>query len=190
MPVTASNDYMTQEATLVHNTLNHNEEAYIEFSNEAWNSTFTQLEYAEERGEALWPNALTTVDPLTGSDYTAYNIGLNWYAMRASQMSDIWKSAWRSDASRVNCVMGSFAVLASVSQEELACNLWSGAPCATNHGIGALAIAPYFGYTVPDSWTTDPDGGLSNIFPEINSGGVTPAPSGAYPGDMIAQAIS
>lgn len=190
LPVTASNDYMTQEATLVHNTLGHNEKAYIEFSNEVWNFGFTQIEYAEEQGEALWPSALTTIDPLTGSDYTAYDVGLNWYAVRASQMCDIWKGLWGADAAGVNCVMGTQAAGTSASQEELACPLWSSAPCATNHGIGALAIAPYFGYTVPDSWTSDPDGGLDKIFTEINSGGVTPAPNGAYPGGMIAQATS
>ncbi len=187
LPVTATNDYMTQEATLVHNSLNAPQKAYIEFSNEMWNFGFTQIEYAEEQGEALWPNALTTIDPSTGSDYSAYSIGLNWYAMRVAQMCDIWKSVWGADANRVVCVMGSQAAGPSISSEELACTLWSEAPCATNHGISALAIAPYFGYDVPNSWTTQPDGGLGDLFTEISSGGLAP---GGYPGGMIAQAVS
>ena len=190
LPVTSSDDYMNQYATLVHNSLSSNQKAYVEFANEVWNFANSGINYAEEQGEALWPSALTTIDPLTNRDYSAYDIGLNWYAMRAAQMCDAWKSAWGADANRVVCVMGSQAAYAPVSQEELACNLWSEAPCATNHGISALAIAPYFGYSVPDSWTTDPDGGLDKIFQEINSGGVSPPASGAYPSGMIAQSIS
>ena len=189
LPVTATDDYMTQEATLIHNTLGSNQKAYIEFSNEMWNFGFTAIQYAEEQGEALWPNALTTYDPISQSDYSAYGIGLDWYGMRTAQMCDIWKSVWGADANRVVCVMGSMAVNPTVSSYVLTCNLWSGAPCA-NHGIGALAIAPYFGYSVPDSWTTDPDGGLDKLFTEINSGGVTPAASGAYSGGMIAESVS
>jgi hypothetical protein len=187
LPTTASDDYMTQEATLVHNTLNSNQKAYIELSNEVWNFSFTQIQYAEEEGEALWPNALTTIDPRTGSDYSAYSIGLNWYAMRAAHMCDIWRSVWGADASRVQCVMGTRLGSTGISTLELNCALWSGAPCASNHGTSALAEAPYFGYNVPDSWTTQPDGGLTDLFTEINSGGLAP---GGYSGGMIAQAVN
>jgi hypothetical protein len=180
MPVTATDNYLTQYATLVHNTLTGNKTAYIEYSNELWNGAFTANAYAAQQGEALWPTALS-------SGNSAYNIGLNWYAMRTAQMCDIWKSVWGADAGRVVCVMGSQAANTTITNTVLACALWSGAPCATNHGIGAVAIAPYFGYTVPDSWTSDPDGGLGKLFTEINSGGLAP---GGYAGGMIAQAVS
>ena len=144
-----------------------------------WKFGFTAIEYAEEQGEALWPNAVS-------EGYNPYEIGLDWYGMRVAQMCDIWKSVWGADANRVICVMGTQAANTSVAPVELNCSLWSGAPCTENHGISVLAIAPYFGYTVPDSWTTQPDGGLTDLFTEVNSGGLAP---GGYPGGMIKQVI-
>jgi hypothetical protein len=64
---------------------------------------------------------------------------------------------------------------------------WSGAPCGTNHGISDLAIAPYFSFTAPDCWTTQPDGGLTDVFTELNQGGLL---MGDYPGGVIKQSVS
>jgi chitodextrinase len=179
MPIMATDDYITQFTTLVHQQLATNRKVYVEFSNEVWNGTFSQLSYAETQGKALWPTAVGSI-----SDYV---IGLNWYGMRTSQMCDIWKSVWGADASRIVCVIGSQAANAGITPTELGCSLWSQAPCAGNHGIDALAIAPYFGYTVPDSWTSDSDGGLGKLFTEIDQGGLK---TGGYPTGMVQQALS
>jgi len=63
------------------------------------------------------------------------------------------------------CVMGAQAAVAWTATEALECSLWTGAgnaPCSA-HGIGAVAIAPYFGYDVP------PTGDLTALFTSINT---------------------
>lgn len=135
VPHTATNDYITQMATLAHTMLGTSQKAYIEYSNEVWNTGYAQNAYATAQGKAMWPSAGS------GADYT-----LNWYGMRAAQTCDIWKSVWGADASRVVCVMGAQAAVTQTAIDALNCSLWTGtgnAPCS-GHGIGAVAIAPYF----------------------------------------------
>lgn len=161
VPHMANNDYITQMAALAHTMLGTSQKVYIEFSNEVWNWDFGQNSYATAQGKAMWPNAGS------GADY-----GPNWYGMRAAQTCDIWKSTWGTDAARVVCVMGAFSDIPSLATEELNCPLWTGAgnaPCA-NHGIGAVAIAPYVSVNnkTASAWTTASDGGLASLFQAMN----------------------
>jgi hypothetical protein len=161
VPHAADDDYINQMAVLVHKTLALKERAYIEFSNEVWNSGYAQYSYAIAQGQALWPNA--------GASPFDYN--RSWFGMRTARMCDIWKSAWGSDASRVVCVLGAQAANTYTATQSLNCPLWSGAgnaPCS-NHNINAVAIAPYFGGSVPAAWTSEPDGGLSKLFASMSS---------------------
>jgi len=154
IPHTANNDYITQMATLAHTLLGTSQKAYVEFSNEVWNGTFPQAGYATAQGKLTWPNAGSAAD-----------YGLNWYGMKAAQTCDIWKSVWGSDASRVVCVMGAQAAVAWTATQALECSLWTGAgnaPCSA-HGIGAVAIAPYFGYG--EAQAAD----LNTLFTNINT---------------------
>jgi len=48
---------------------------------------------------------------------------------------------------RVVCILAGQAANVAISLEALKCPMWSEAPCASNHGITALAIAPFFGGT-------------------------------------------
>jgi hypothetical protein len=164
VPHMANNDYISQMAALVHGMLGSSQKAYIEYSNEVWNGAYPQNKYAAEQGQAMWPGA------------SANDARLSWYGMRSAQTCDIWKAAWGSDASRVICVMAGQAAQVYTATQELSCPLWTGAgnaPCAS-HGIGAVAMAPYFGYGIPvdPSWTTASDGGLAKIFEWINSSGL------------------
>ena len=49
--------------------------------------------------------------------------------------------------------------------------------------LRALAVAPYFGYPVPDTFTLD------QLFTEIMQGGLVPAAAGGYPGGMVKQTL-
>ena len=155
VPHRASDDYITQMATLVHVALGINQKAYVEYSNEVWNGIYPQYAYAVAQGKAMWPNAGS------GANYNG-----NWYGMRVAQTCDRWKAAWGVDASRVICVMGAQVGNPHTATTSLNCPLWAGAgnaPCF-RHGIGAVAIAPYLFVTPSSSWTFGADGGLSQLF--------------------------
>lgn len=176
VPVMADDTFMMQFATLVHNQLGVAQQAYVELSNEVWNSGFSQYAYANSQGRATWPNAGS------GADY-----GNNWYGMRVAQMCDIWRQVWGADSGRIICVMGAQAAVPWTATEALNCALWTGAgnaPCAS-HGIGAVAIAPYFGGSAPAVWTSQADGGLSSLFAAMNSQNDPSVPTGGYLGQAL-----
>jgi len=177
IPVMVDDNFITQFATLVHTQLGSTQKVYVELSNEVWNSGFpVQYNYSIAQGKALWPNAGS------GADY-----GNNWYGMRMAQTCDIWKSVWGADSGRVVCVMAAQAANPWVGTERLNCSLWTGsgnAPCSA-HGIGVVAIAPYFGGAIPSAWTSQPDGGLSNLFASLTSQNDPSIPAGGFIGQAV-----
>lgn len=177
VPVDADDDYITQMATLVHNTINADSKVYVELSNEVWNTGFPQFKYAAQQGQALWPSA-----GASGYDYNR-----NWFGMRTAQVCDIWKSVWGSDSSRVVCALGAQAANTYTATESLKCPLWTGAghaPCSA-HNINAVAIAPYFfNFQAPLTWLSASDRGLSDIFQQLNGGGLLSATADGANGDM------
>lgn len=176
MPHRADDNYILQFARLAHQMLDPTRIIYVEYANEAWNSGFSASLWMEARALETWPTAPDS----------AFTKRINWYGKRTAEVCDIWKQEWGTDAARVVCVMAGQAANSYVARTALNCPLWSGAPCAS-HGISAIAIAPYFGsylgnanvQTTLDSWLTEPDGGLSNLFSELDlGGGVTGSPVG------------
>ena len=146
--VPAGTDFVTQEAQLIHAQLGPNQKAYVEFSNETWNSGFPAMLHFENLAHALWPkNCPSTPGPyggMGGGDVVP--CGQNYVGMQAARMCDAWKTAWGSDAGRVVCVMaGQDANVSGTIPPEANCPFWTaGAPCV-KHGIGAFATAPYYG---------------------------------------------
>jgi hypothetical protein len=181
MPTEGSDSDYTNFATYVASNLNSGLKAYVEYSNETWNSVYTQYNWLINAGLALWP---------TCGGGSNFECNRNYMGMRTAQMCQDWKNVYGSAfASRVVCVLGAQAANNYTATDSLSCALWTaGAPCSNSkYGISAIAIAPYFGYNVPDSWTTQSDGGLTSLFTEIMQGGLAP---GGAPGGMIAQAIN
>src|SRR6202453_4375746 len=169
--VMADDNYITQMATLVHNQLGKNQKIYVELSNEVWNSSFSQYSYAVSRGHALWP-AQPSGDG--GFEYIR-----EWFGMRTAQMCDIWKSVWGSDP-RLVCVLGAQAARSFSATEALKCPYWTrGAPCS-GHAINAVAIAPYMGDALPSAWTSQADGGLTNLFQSLYSQNDPAGDDGSY----------
>ena len=181
MPHKADDDYMRQFATLVRDTLDATLPIYVEYSNEVWNTQFSQHAWIRDQAKALWSGG-------TDSDYTKV---INWYGKRTAEMCDIWKTAFGAQASRVTCVLGAQAANTWTASAALDCSLWDKKPCST-HGIGALAIAPYFGYYLGlpthqaevNAWTGAADGGLDKLFAELTTGGVL---AGGAAGGAIAE---
>lgn len=176
VPHMANDDYITQMAALVHQQLGNTQKVYLELSNEVWNGIFAQYQYAVSQGQALWPTQQG------GGGGYAWN--RNWYGMRVAQMCDIWKSTWGSDANRVVCVLGAQGGTTYSATQSLQCPYWTGAPCS-GHGIGAVAIAPYFGYGgVPLAWTAQSDGGLSLLFAALTAQNDPLIPGGGLLGQV------
>jgi hypothetical protein len=99
--------------------------------------------------------------------------------MRTAQMCDIWRSVWRSDP-RLVCVLGAQAAWSFSATEALKCPYWNqGAPCS-GHAIDAVAVAPYMGGAVPSAWTSQPDGGLANLFQSLYSQNDPDIPAGGF----------
>ncbi len=176
VPHTADDNYITQLASLAHQMLGTSQQLYIEFSNETWNTNYPQTQYATSQGQALWP----------GTNGAQAN--RDWYGMRTAQMCDIVASVWGGDFSRVHCVLGAQAAVPWTATESLNCPLWTGAgnaPCSAHH-ITDVAIAPYFGFGAPSSWSSNSQAANLNLFfQELTQGGVV---SGGYTGGELKQA--
>ncbi|MBI5840909.1 MAG: S-layer homology domain-containing protein [Chloroflexi bacterium] len=179
MPHTATDDYITQFATLTRDTLDPSLKVYIEYSNEVWNSNYPfsiEAMYAQQQGNAMWPS----------SPASAFTKQINWFGLRTAQMCDIWKNAWGAQSGRVVCVMGAHFNNPWTASQALDCPLWTeGAPCS-GHGIDAVAVGAYFGgylgnagyHTEVAGWASSPNG-LDQLFIELQTGGVlTGGPTG------------
>ncbi|MEY4667720.1 MAG: hypothetical protein RL518_419 [Pseudomonadota bacterium] len=182
MPHQATDEYVQQFATIVRDQLLPSLPIYVEYSNEIWNSAFSQGDWVEDRGVAEWP----------GSIESRFTKRINWHGKRTAQVCDIWRSVFGASPERVICVLASQAANSWTAQEGLSCPLWNGAPCAS-HGITAIAIAPYFGGYLGEganasevsSWTSSSTG-MTKLFTELKSGGKLP---GGPTGGAVAQSL-
>ena len=168
MPHQATDDYFTNFAQLVKTKLDPKLTAYVEFSNEVWNWSFEQAQYALKQGKARW-----------GEDKgDAY---MQWYGMRTAQMSDIWKRVFGNQRSRIRTVISSQTAWKGLETSALDCSLWvaeGNKPCY-QHGLDAYAITGYFSGGLGDeqdrptveAWLNDPDGGFKRALTQLEQGG-------------------
>ncbi len=169
IPHLATDDYLTRFAAQVRDTLHPDLSVTVEYSNEIWNGGFSQGNWVEQQGEAMWPDAAAS----------GYTKRINWHGLRTAQMCDIWKTTWGEQSDRVICVAASQSANSWTGSTALTCPLWDEGPCL-EHGIDALAIAPYFGHYLGlpgvesqvEAWTGDSAGGLDKLFQELTSGGL------------------
>jgi len=129
IPHLANDDYVTQFASLVLANLNTDRTVYVEFSNEHWNTIFTQEQYFRQEGVAL---------NLHPNEFTARN---KFYGQRAAEVHAIWVSVF-GGTSRIIRVVGTQSVNSNVSAEVLNHEV-GGVPIRDN--VDALAVAPYLG---------------------------------------------
>lgn len=127
IPHMASDDFITQLATLVKNNLNSNLKCYFELSNECWNSIFTQEAYFDNIGATG-----------TGFSGTTFDKGRQAYSRRAVQMFDLIAAVYGNQLStRAVRVMGGWSEVPSMGQTVLS---FENAYLKTD----LYAIAPYF----------------------------------------------
>jgi hypothetical protein len=169
MPHQATGDYVRSFAELTRRRLDKTLPIFVEYSNEVWNSAFGQGAWVELQGDAAWPE----------SSESGFTKRMNFYGRRSAEVCDVWRSVFFEDPDRVVCVMSSQAANTWTASESLECPLWEQRPCV-EHGIQALAIAPYMGdyvgqeanYREVLTWTNRVDDGLEKLFEELNSGSV------------------
>ncbi len=129
MPHLATNDYIEQFATIVKNSLKPHLRAWVELSNEVWNSAFNQHEYTVKQSQALPYSQHSWEDDFF------------YHAKRSVEIFKIWEAAFNGH-DRLVRVMASNASNAWLSFHLLK------APEALAH-IDVLAIAPYIAMNVP-----------------------------------------
>ena len=124
IPAKASDDYMLQFAKLTAQNLNHGMNFFLEYSNETWNTSFSQFSYVQGQGMAL---SLSSDPTLSAAYYTAY---------RSVQMFAIFESVL-GGAGQMTRIIASQAANSWLSAQTLGFrNAFAEAD--------ALAIAPYF----------------------------------------------
>jgi hypothetical protein len=129
MPAMATDDFMRQFAGIVSQQLNAGLPFYLEYSNETWNSAFSQNSWIATQGQTLGFSS----DPVVAAaDYTAY---------RSVQMFNIFQSVLGGSAagstSRMIRVIASQAGNSWLSDQTLG---FQNAFTSADY----LAIAPYF----------------------------------------------
>ena len=90
VPHLADDDFIEQMARMIHDRLDPDLRAWIEFSNETWNHDFAQARAALEAAEARWGNS---------------NLWQEWNAMRAAQMVQIFDTVYVDDPDRLKRVL-------------------------------------------------------------------------------------
>lgn len=167
MPHQATDDYIENFARLVKEQLDPSLPAYIEFSNEVWNWGFEQSHYALQQGQARW-----------GEDKG--DAFMQWYGMRAAQMSDIWNEVFAEQGDRVISLLSTQTAWLGLENSILDCPLWAAegnAPCV-EHNIDAYAITGYFSGNLMQeqnrdtvlSWLQEPDGGFEKAIAQLRDG--------------------
>jgi hypothetical protein len=112
------------------------------------------------------------------SNESGFTKRINFYGKRTAEICEIWRRVFSDSNQRVICVMASQAANSWTATEALACPLWTQGPCV-QRGIGALAIAPYFGdylgqedaYRVIEGLADNRSAALDSVFRELHSGG-------------------
>lgn len=134
IPHKADDDFVRETARLFRDQLNPGLRVYVEYSNETWNSIFSQLDYIYDQGGLL---------NLNDNEWTAAN---KFAAKRSAQIWKIFADEFAEQAEdRVVNVLGTLIINSSVTQMRLdALN----DPAINTDQVFAdvLAVAPYFGH--------------------------------------------
>jgi hypothetical protein len=126
VPHLADNNYITQMATLLRDTLDPTLKIYIEYSNEVWNAIYAQGVHAQTEG---------LIAGLSNDPWQAQNF---WGSKRAVEMFTIFNNVFGAQQGRLVRVLGGMAAFTGPS-------LWTMDYQNAYLQADALAIAPYFG---------------------------------------------
>lgn len=134
IPHQADDDFVRQTAQLLLEELNPDLQVYVEYSNETWNSIFSQLNYTYEQGVA---------HNLDENEWTAAN---KYSAMRSSEIWALFEEEFGSENNeRIIKVLATHSGSTSITQMRI--DGLNDPTINTNQVFAdVLAIAPYFGH--------------------------------------------
>ncbi|HMT93267.1 hypothetical protein [uncultured Thiothrix sp.] len=124
LPHNATNDYVTQFATYVRDTLNPNLKIHVEYTNEPWNAIFWGAMYVRMKGIAL------------GLDTTEWRAGYKYYSNRSVEIFKIWHDIF-GGSERLIRTLNTYHPDEWMSRNMLSYN-------GNSQFVDALASAPYF----------------------------------------------
>lgn len=137
VPHRANNNYIQELAQLFSDSLDENLTLYVEYSNEVWNSGFSQRAYADSMGNAL------------GYTGNSWEQGWKYYAKRAADVMTIFDAVF-NDSTRLKKVISSQAAnswLGNYHVERFNESTYN--PSQVKADV--LAIAPYFAGAVANN---------------------------------------
>lgn len=141
LPHQANDDLARSYARRVRDTLEPGRRAWVEFSNEIWNGSFDQREWADAKALSAWG---------------AEGAGVQYGAWRAAQVADIWAEEFAPSASgRLVRVVATFTGWPGAEVEMLEAPAWKAAdpdawePLAPH--FDAYAITGYFYANLDDA---------------------------------------
>ncbi|MFN3953853.1 MAG: hypothetical protein ACK4LQ_05315 [Pararhodobacter sp.] len=132
LPHLADDDFVRRFTEAVRDGLRPDLRAWIEFSNEVWNWSFAQADWAEQNARARW-----------GQEWA----WVQFYALRAAQVMDIAAEVFAESPERLVRVLGIFTGWLGLEQDILNAPLWQAeAPGnrAPHHAFDAYAVTGYF----------------------------------------------
>jgi len=136
IPHTASDAYIEAFATYVRDNLDPSLIARVEYSNEAWNSSFEQYKWLRDQAKAEWGDG-------SGTAPNAY------YVKRSTEVAEIWDKVFGQDSDQLVHVLSAQSANTWLTGELLAAALWKKAePSAwvdPKETFDEFAITTYFG---------------------------------------------
>ncbi len=133
LPNRADDAYIRTFAQTVHDTLDPNLTAYVEYSNEVWNWQFQQTAWADAQARARWDTA---------------DVGTQFYGMRSAQTADIWRAVFADAPERLVTVISTQTGWLGLEDNILNAPLWMAEDPANRpprDHVDAYAVTGYFG---------------------------------------------
>lgn len=125
VPHAADDEYVLNTAAYVFEHLDPSLKAYIEYTNETWNTNFSHSEYTQQKGIEL------------GFSRNAVEAGEMFYVKRSLEVFDSWAKVF-NNPERLVRVLGSWDTRPDLTKKLLSYN-------DAYKNVDAVAIAPYFG---------------------------------------------
>jgi len=181
VPTKASDDYVRQMMTYVHNNLDPSLSVHLEYSNEVWNWKFSQAGYSHMQAAMLWgtdANGNGVIDPTDKAEQ--YSAGwVTYYGYRAAQIANIANQVFGADASRLHNVLSTQTAYKGIEG-----SIFDGVARAKVGSVSSLfdeyAVTTYFGANMRGAtdadratilaWARGGDAGMDAAFAALKDG--------------------